>query len=78
MGAGVGARPEANPISGMDYLDAFYWIKPLGESDGTSDESAERYDGYCGHKTAMKPAPEAGQWFQEFFEMGIKNANPPL
>ena len=77
-GAGVGARPQASPISGMEYLDAFYWVKPLGESDGTSDESAARYDGYCGHETAMKPAPEAGQWFQEFFEMGIKNANPPL
>eukprot|EP00833_Pecoramyces_ruminatium_P018779 jgi/Orpsp1_1/1192811/evm.model.d7180000096050.1 len=29
-GVGVGARPQANPVSGMDYLDAFYWIKPLG------------------------------------------------
>ncbi|ORX48382.1 cellulosomal glycoside hydrolase family 6 exoglucanase Cel6A [Piromyces finnis] len=77
-GSGVGARPQANPISGMDYLDAFYWVKPYGESDGTSDESAKRYDGYCGHRTAMKPAPEAGQWFQAFFEEGIKNANPPL
>jgi len=26
----------------------------------------------------MKPAPEAGQWFQKHFEQGIKNANPPL
>jgi cellulose 1,4-beta-cellobiosidase len=77
-GVGVGARPQANPVSGMDYLDAFYWIKPLGESDGTSDESAARFDGYCGHETAMKPAPEAGQWFQKHFEQGIKNANPPL
>ncbi|KAL6601010.1 glycoside hydrolase family 6 protein, partial [Neocallimastix sp. 'constans'] len=77
-GVGVGARPQASPVSGMDYLDAFYWIKPLGESDGTSDESAARYDGYCGHETAMKPAPEAGQWFQKHFEQGIKNANPPL
>jgi len=78
MGSGIGARPQANPISGMDYLDAFYWVKPYGESDGTSDESAKRYDGYCGHRTAMKPAPEAGQWFQAFFEEGLKNANPPL
>jgi cellulose 1,4-beta-cellobiosidase len=77
-GVGVGARPQASPISGMEYLDAFYWIKPLGESDGTSDENAVRYDGYCGHETAMKPAPEAGQWFQKHFEQGIKNANPPL
>ena len=77
-GVGIGARPAANPISGMSYLDAFYWVKPLGESDGTSDESAKRFDGYCGHATAMKPAPEAGQWFQKHFEQGIQNANPPL
>jgi len=77
-GVGIGARPAANPISGLDYLDAFYWVKPLGESDGTSDESAKRFDGYCGHATAMKPAPEAGQWFQKHFEQGLENANPPL
>ena len=77
-GCGIGARPKASPISGMEYLDAFYWVKPIGESDGTSDTSAKRYDGYCGHETAMKPAPEAGQWFQKHFEQGLKNANPPL
>jgi len=26
----------------------------------------------------MKPAPEAGQWFQKHFEQGVENANPPL
>jgi len=78
MGSGIGARPQANPISDMDYLDAFYWVKPYGESDGTSDESSEHYDGNCGQINAMKPAPEAGQWFQAFFEEGLKNANPPL
>ena len=30
---------------------------------------------HCGHETAIKPAPEAGQWFQAHFEEGIKNAN---
>jgi len=30
---GVGARPQANPIPEMDYVDAFFWIKPLGEVD---------------------------------------------
>ncbi|KAG4105810.1 cellulase [Neocallimastix lanati (nom. inval.)] len=77
-GVGIGARPQASPISSMEYLDAFYWIKPLSESDGTSDTTAVRYDGNCGHETAMKPAPEAGQWFQKHFEHGLKNANPPL
>jgi len=78
MGSGIGARPKAYPVSGMEYLDAFYWVKPYGESDGTSDESDKSFDGYCGHATAMKPAPEAGQWFQKFFEEGLMNANPPL
>jgi len=77
-GSGIGARPQANPIEDMDYLDAFYWVKPYGESDGTSDESSQRYDAYCGHRTAMKPAPEAGHWFQAYFEEGLKNANPSL
>jgi len=26
----------------------------------------------------MKPAPEAAQWFQAFFEEDFKNANPPF
>ncbi|WP_081838674.1 glycoside hydrolase family 6 protein [Thermogemmatispora carboxidivorans] len=30
---GIGARPQANPSSGFD---AFVWIKPPGESDGSS------------------------------------------
>jgi len=30
---------------------------------------------HCGHETAMKPTPEAGQWFQAHFEEGIKNAS---
>ncbi|HET9912928.1 MAG TPA: glycoside hydrolase family 6 protein [Anaerolineales bacterium] len=32
-GAGIGARPTANPVSG---IDAFVWVKPPGESDGSS------------------------------------------
>ncbi|ORX83260.1 glycosyl hydrolase family 6 exoglucanase [Anaeromyces robustus] len=26
---GIGARPQANPVSDMSYLDAFVWIKPF-------------------------------------------------
>jgi cellulose 1,4-beta-cellobiosidase len=33
---GIGARPTASPMSGFD---AYVWIKPPGESDGTSDSS---------------------------------------
>jgi cellulose 1,4-beta-cellobiosidase len=33
---GIGARPVANPMS---HVDAFVWVKPPGESDGTSNSS---------------------------------------
>eukprot|EP00833_Pecoramyces_ruminatium_P008289 jgi/Orpsp1_1/1182321/evm.model.c7180000080817.2 len=52
--------------------------QPLGESNGTSDESVSRFNDYCGCETAMKLAPEIGQWFQKYFEQGLENANPPL
>jgi cellulose 1,4-beta-cellobiosidase len=32
-GAGIGARPVANPVAG---IDAYVWVKPPGESDGSS------------------------------------------
>jgi cellulose 1,4-beta-cellobiosidase len=33
-GAGLGERPRANPAAG---IDAYVWMKPPGESDGSSD-----------------------------------------
>jgi cellulose 1,4-beta-cellobiosidase len=74
-GAGMGERPVANPSAG---LDAYVWVKPPGESDGTSDTSSQRYDGFCGMQDAAKPAPEAGQWFHDYFVATAKNANPAL
>ncbi|PKS07425.1 hypothetical protein jhhlp_006028 [Lomentospora prolificans] len=73
-GAGFGIRPSAD--TGSELADAFVWVKPGGESDGTSDESATRYDSYCGKPDAYKPSPEAGAWHQDYFEMLIKNAKP--
>jgi len=75
-GAGFGPRPTTN--TGNANVDALVWVKPGGESDGTSDQSSVRYDGFCGKSSAFKPAPEAGTWFQAYFEMLLKNANPPL
>ncbi|KAL2162441.1 hypothetical protein VTH06DRAFT_7354 [Thermothelomyces fergusii] len=75
-GAGFGLRPSAD--TGDDFADAFVWVKPGGESDGTSDSSATRYDEFCGKPDAFKPSPEAGTWHQEYFEMLVKNANPSL
>jgi cellulose 1,4-beta-cellobiosidase len=73
-GAGFGVRPTAD--TGDDLVDAFVWSKPGGESDGTSDSSATRYDSFCGKDDAYKPAPEAGTWNQAYFEELLKNAVP--
>lgn len=54
------------------------WVKPGGEGDGTSDEDAVRYDESCRSDSSFVPAPEAGDWFQEYFEMLIENADPPF
>lgn len=99
-GAGFGVRPTTSTNDAL--IDAFVWIKPGGECDGTSDSSAPRYDASCSKADCMSsspspeyidpcllthcfflpaahtPAPQAGEWFQEFFVNLVKNANPPL
>lgn len=77
-GTGFGTRPgiPTGAESAGGLVDAVVWIKPGGESDGTSDTTAERYDHNCGKESAVKPAPEAGQWFQAYFEQLLVNANP--
>jgi cellulose 1,4-beta-cellobiosidase len=74
IGTGFGVRPSAN--TGDPLQDAFVWIKPGGESDGTSNSSSARYDAHCGYTDALQPAPEAGTWFQAYFEQLLTNANP--
>lgn len=61
-GTGFGVRPTTDTGDALE--DAFVWVKPGGESDGTSDSSAARYDAHCGYSDALQPAPEAGTWFQ--------------
>ncbi|KAG8944452.1 hypothetical protein FRC00_010567, partial [Tulasnella sp. 408] len=56
-GAGFGLRPTSSTPDAL--IDAIVWIKPGGESDGTSNTSAVRYDSTCGLADAKKPAPEA-------------------
>lgn len=75
-GAGFGIRPTTTTDNAL--VDAFVWVKPGGESDGTSNTTSARYDGFCGRDSAFKPAPEAGTWFQAYFEMLLQNANPKL
>jgi cellulose 1,4-beta-cellobiosidase len=74
IGTGFGTRPTSN--TGDSWVDAFVWIKPGGEADGTSDTTAARYDHNCGLADALKPAPEAGTWFQAYFVQLLQNANP--
>ena len=72
--SGFGPRPTSD--TGEELLDAVVWVKPGGESDGTSDSSAERFDETCVSAGSVIPAPEAGEWFQEYFEMLLRNAEP--
>ena len=59
-------------------LGRYFWIKPPGESDGISDPTSSRYDSECGKPSAMRNAPNAGEWFHDQFVMLMQNAKPPL
>jgi cellulose 1,4-beta-cellobiosidase len=74
-GAGLGGRPKASPAPG---IDAYYWIKPPGDSDGTSDPKADRFDRSCGLPSSAQNAPQAGTFFEPYFADLVANANPPL
>jgi cellulose 1,4-beta-cellobiosidase len=74
-GAGLGPRPQASPAP---LVDAFFWVKPPGESDGTSDPSATRFDATCASPDSAPRAPEAGRWFESYFADLVANADPPL
>jgi cellulose 1,4-beta-cellobiosidase len=90
-GAGLGERPKANPAPG---IDAYVWIKPPGESDGSSSEIANNdgkgFDRMCdptyggnernGNNAtgALSNAPITGAWFSAQFQELMRNAYPPL
>jgi cellulose 1,4-beta-cellobiosidase len=73
-GTGFGVRPTTS--TGDPLEDAFVWVKPGGECDGTSNSTAPRYDFHCGLSDALQPAPQAGTWFEAYFEQLLTNANP--
>ncbi|BAJ00847.1 glycoside hydrolase family 6 protein [Shewanella violacea] len=93
-GAGIGARPETLPFGSTSVIQAYVWIKPPGESDGTSDasqttpdEEGKSFDPMCSPEFttsggvltgAMNGAPSAGAWFHEQFKMLVENAHPEL
>ncbi|WP_449061313.1 glycoside hydrolase family 6 protein [Planomonospora algeriensis] len=90
-GAGLGERPQANPAAG---IDAYVWIKPPGESDGSSKEipnnEGKGFDRMCdptyeGNERnqhnmsgALPDAPVSGHWFSAQFRQLLQNAYPPI
>jgi cellulose 1,4-beta-cellobiosidase len=90
-GAGIGERPAAAPQPG---IDAYAWIKPPGESDGSStaiaNDQGKGFDRMCdptytgnarnGNNAtgALANSPLAGDWFSAQFHQLIQNAYPPL
>jgi cellulose 1,4-beta-cellobiosidase len=90
-GAGLGERPRATPAPG---IDAYVWIKPPGESDGSSsfipNDEGKGFDRMCdptyggnprnnNHMTGALPnAPLSGHWFPAQFQQLLQNAFPPL
>jgi cellulose 1,4-beta-cellobiosidase len=74
-GAGLGERPRAAPAP---FIDAYFWIKPPGESDGISDPTQPRFDAECASEESAPGAPQAGVWFQSYFVDLVRNAVPPL
>ncbi|ORX49994.1 hypothetical protein BCR36DRAFT_327415 [Piromyces finnis] len=74
-GSGIGRRPEANPAD-LPGLDAVYWFKPPGESDGSDNKNIIGYDPVCASEDSLTDSPRAGQWFhKQIVELAV-NANP--
>ncbi|KAH8594427.1 1, 4-beta cellobiohydrolase [Bisporella sp. PMI_857] len=65
VNAGFGILPTTKTNSTL--VDSIVWAKPGGESDGA-----------CGPLAQGVAAPSAGQWFEEYVENLVIQANPPL
>jgi cellulose 1,4-beta-cellobiosidase len=63
--AGFGIRPTSETNSSV--VDSIVWAKPGGESDGN-----------CGPDVLGTKAPGAGRWWDEYVQMLVVNAEPPL
>jgi len=90
-GAGLGERPTAAPATG---IDAYVWVKPPGESDGSSslipNDEGRGFDRMCdptypgnarnGNSPtgALPNSPISGAWFSAQFRQLMTNAYPPL
>jgi cellulose 1,4-beta-cellobiosidase len=74
-GAGLGERPRASPAPNVD---AYFWIKVPGESDGTSDPKAQGFDATCASEDATPNAPAAGTFFPGYFLALVNAADPAV
>jgi cellulose 1,4-beta-cellobiosidase len=74
-GAGLGERPRAAPAPNVD---AYFWIKVPGESDGTSDAKAPGFDATCASPDSARDAPAAGVFFPAYLLKLVEHANPPV
>jgi len=75
VGTGFGERPKGNPDPiNMPLLDAYMWLKPPAESDGSS--RGMKADPVCARSDSLPNAPEAGSWFHDYFVQLLRNANP--
>jgi cellulose 1,4-beta-cellobiosidase len=90
-GAGLGERPRSAPATG---IDAYVWIKPPGESDGSSTEipntEGKGFDRMCdptytgnprnqNHMSgALANAPLSGHFFPAQLTQLMQNAFPAL
>ncbi|WP_068787186.1 glycoside hydrolase family 6 protein [Paenibacillus phocaensis] len=91
-GAGMGQPPQAAPTGYPgSHLDAFVWVKPPGESDGSSTDipnnEGKGFDRMCdptytnadGTLTGALPgAPISGHWFHDQFVQLVQNAYPAI
>ncbi|UUU29609.1 glycoside hydrolase family 6 protein [Streptomyces sp. CA-210063] len=90
-GAGLGERPQASPEAG---IDAYVWMKPPGESDGSSqfieNDEGKGFDRMCdptytgnprngnNMSGALPNSPLSGHWFSAQFQQLMQNAYPAL
>lgn len=75
IGTGFGERPKGNPDPiNMPLLDAYMWLKPPGEADGSSVGS--KADPVCSNPDSLQTSPDAGSWYHEYFVQLLTNANP--
>jgi len=90
-GAGIGAFPQANPVSSFPNLYSYVWVKPPGESDGTYPAFSGSGDPHCdpnGTQTdgsgntyptnSFPDSPHAGSFFLAEFVQLVQNADPAI